>query len=71
MSLGISSVETEKFINKENDDLKRNFVSVFLPGFINHFISFHKLMKETNATYPFIIMNTVRSDKKEYIDGVF
>lgn len=62
MSLGISNVETEKFFNRKNDDLKRNFVGVFPSNF--HFMSFHESIKEKNALYSFIIMNTDRSDKK-------
>ena len=64
MSLVILNVEIENFINKEKDDLKRNFVGVFPSNSINHFVSLHKLMKEKNATYPYIKMNTDRSDKK-------
>ena len=42
------------FENKTDDDLTNNFVGKF--------ISFHEMMIEKNR-YPFIIMNTDRSDK--------
>ena len=61
---GISNEEVIKFFENEKDnDLKENFVGVFLSNYINKFISFHELAKEKNKKYPFIIMNTDRSDK--------
>ena len=44
-------------------DLKKNFVGVFPSNYVTKFISFHEMMIEKNR-YPFIIMNTDRSDKK-------
>ena len=48
-----------------NDDLKRTFIGVFPLNFGC------KLIKDENALYPFIILSTVRSDKKEHVGGVF
>ena len=45
--------------------LKRNFIDVFPLIFVC------KLIKDKNALYPFIILSTVRSDKKEHTGGVF
>ena len=64
MSGGISNEEVIKFFeNVEDNDIRENFVGVFPSNHINKFISFHKLVKETDKKYPFIIMNTDRSDK--------
>ena len=71
MSLGISNVEIKRFINKENDYLKRNFVGVFPSNFINYFISSNKLMKERNSTYHLTIMNIDRFDKSNTMVEIF
>ena len=64
MSGGISNEEVIKFFeNVEDNDIKENFVGVFPSNHINKFISFHKLVKDADKKYPFIIMNTDRSDK--------
>ena len=61
---GISNEEVTKFFeNEEDEDLKENFVGVFPSDYINKFISFHEIAREKNTKYPFIIMNTDRSDK--------
>lgn len=67
MGLGIS----KRFINKENDYLKRNFVGVFPYNFINYFISSNKLMKERNSTYHLTIMNIDRFDKRNTLVEFF
>ena len=64
MSGGISNEEVIKFFeNVEDNDIRENFVGVFPSNHINKFISFHKLVKDADKKYPFIIMNTDRSDK--------
>ena len=61
---GISNKEVIKFFeNVEDNDIKENFVGVFLSNYINKFISFHEMAKEKTKKYPLIIMNTDRSDK--------
>ena len=37
---------------------------VFPSNFMTKFITFHRMMNEKSTWYPFIIMNTDRSDKK-------
>ena len=61
---GISNEEVIKFFeNLEDNDIKENFVGVFPSNYINKFISFHEMAKEKTKKYPFIKMNTDRSDK--------
>ena len=60
---GISNETIVKFFeNETDDDLTSNFVGVFPSNYVTKFISFHEMMIEKNR-YPFIIMNTDRSDK--------
>ena len=61
---GISNNAVIQFFENETDsDLKENFVGVFPSNYIIKFISFHEMAKEKTKKYPFIIMNTGRSDK--------
>ena len=61
---GISNDAVIEFFENETDsDLKENFVGVFPSNYIIKFISFHEKAKEKTKKYPFIIMNTDRSDK--------
>ena len=61
---GISNETIVNFFEKEiDDDLKKRFVGVFPSNYVTKFIFFHEMMIEKNR-YPFIIMNTDRSDKK-------
>ena len=54
---GISNIIIKKFVNEgKNDDLKTNFVGVFPSHNILRFISFHRLIKEKYASYPFLII---------------
>ena len=61
----ISNEAIEDFFEKVNDeDLKSNFIGVFPSNFINKFISYHSIIKDrSKVKYPFIIMNTDRSDR--------
>ena len=61
----ISNEAIEEFFDKVNDeDLKNNFMDVFPSNYINKFISYHSIMKDrAKVKYPFIIMNTDRSDR--------
>ena len=62
---GILNEAIEDFFEKINDeDLKSNFIGVFPSNFINKFISYHSIIKDrSKVKYPFIIMNTDRSDR--------
>ena len=55
---GISNETIVKFFeNETDDDIKKNFVGVFLSNYVTRFISFHEMMIEKNR-YPFITMTT-------------
>ena len=59
---GISNKTIVDFFKKEtDDDLKDNFVGVFPSNYVTRFISFHEMMC-LKEKYPFVIMNTDRSD---------
>ena len=62
---GISNEAIDDFFEKIQDkDLKNNFVGVFPSNHINKFISHHSIVKsKSKVKYPFIIMNTDRSDR--------
>ena len=62
---GISNEAIDDFFEKVDDnDLKNNFIGVFASNFINRFISHHSIIKsKPKIKYPFIIMNTDRSDR--------
>ena len=50
---GLTNHEIIKFFSKEeNEDIQKNFVGVFPSNFINHFISFHSIMKD-NEEYQY------------------
>ena len=59
----ISNHTIVDFIEKKNTsgDVKKHFVGVFSSNYVTRFITFHSMMTETGAQYPFIIMNTDRS----------
>ena len=59
---GISNVTIEEFIEEENDDFQRNFVGVFLSDRTTPFLNFLKMMKKKCSHYPFMILNTDRSN---------
>ena len=62
---GISNEAIDDFFEKiKDDDLTNNFIGVFPSNFINKFISHHSIIKsKPKVKYPFIIMNTDRSDR--------
>ena len=62
---GISNHTIVDFIEKKtSDDVKKNFAGVCPSNYVTRFITFRSMMAETSASYPFIILNTDRSDKK-------
>ena len=62
---GISNEAIDDFFEKIDDkDLQNNFIGVFPSNLTNKFISHHSIVKsKSNVKYPFIIMNTDRSDR--------
>ena len=60
----ISNDDNVNFIEEKTDDsIKSNFVGVFPSNYVVKFVSFHRMMTEKRGRYPFIIMNTDRSNK--------
>ena len=63
---GICNKTIVKFFAEiTSDDVKKSFVGVFPSNYVIRFINLHSMMAESGAQYPFIIMNTDRSDKKD------
>ena len=61
---GISNQDIGNYTEeKYNENFKKNFAGVFPSKFITKFISFHRMMIKKEERYPFIIMNTDRSNK--------
>ena len=62
---GISNEAIDDFFKKIDDkDLQNNFIGVFPSNLTNKFISHHSIIKtKPKVKYPFIIMNTDRSDR--------
>ena len=62
---GISNEAIDDFFEKVDDnDLRNNFIGVFPSNLTNKFISHHSIIKgKPKIKYPFIIMNTDRSDR--------
>ena len=50
------------FAEKTSDDAKKKFIGVFPSNFVTRFISFHSMLIDSGAQYPFILRNTSRSD---------
>ena len=61
---GISNFTIKKIINEIDGDLKQNFVGVFPSNETFKFFKFKHLIRERKAPYPFMIMNTDRSNKE-------
>ena len=62
---GILNHTIADFIEKKLVMMLKNFVGNFPLNYITRFITFHSMMTEMGARYPFIIMNTDCSDKKD------
>ena len=60
---GIGNFTIRKIINEIDGDLKQNFVGVFPSNETFKFFNFKHLIREKTAPYPFMIMNTDRSNK--------
>ena len=61
---GITHTEIEKIFDDEmNDDLKRNFVCVYLFDSITKYINFYDIIKAEIGKYPSAIFNTDRENK--------
>ena len=61
---GISNFTIKKIINEIDGDLKPNFVGVFLSNETFRFFKFKHLIREKKTPYPFMIVNTGRSNEE-------
>ena len=61
---GILNHTIADFIEKKLVMMLKNFVGNFPLNYITRFITFHSMMTEMGALYPFIFINTDCSDKK-------
>ena len=59
---GISNVTTEEFIEEKNDGFQRNSIGVLLSDRTTPFLNFLKMMKRKDGSYPFMTLNTDRSN---------
>ena len=59
-----SNFEIERVINELDDDLKANYVGTFASSNTFKFLNFTEVISEKDAHYPFMIMNTDRSNQK-------
>ena len=61
---GISNIDITKFFsNKENEDLKKNFMGVYSSNNFTRYINFHDVINERNTKYQFAIFKTDRNNK--------
>ena len=63
-NLGLTNVEIKKYINKEDDDFKNNFVGVFPSDYVNRFTQFHVLMEQKQSPSIIVIVNTERAGEE-------
>ena len=60
MSKGISNFEIDIFFeNEENQDLKNNYMGVYLIDSITRYINFYEIIKKRNGKYPFVIFGRI------------
>ena len=60
MSKGISNFEIDTFFeNEENQDLKNNYMGVYLIDSITRYINFYEIIKKRNGKYPFVIFRGI------------
>ena len=60
MSKGISNFEIDIFFeNEENQDLKNNYMGVYLIDSITRYINFYEIIKKRNGKYPFVIFGGI------------
>ena len=59
MNKGLPNFQIDKiFQDKENDEIKKNYMGVYSMGSITRYINFYEIIKRKNGKYPFAIFNT-------------
>ena len=68
MNKGLSNFQIDDFFKgEENEDFKKNYMSIYSIDSIMKYINFYEIIKQKNAKYPFAIFNT----DKENEPGVY
>ena len=57
----MQGISNKTIVKLTSDDV----IGVFPSNFVTSFISFHSMLIDSGAQYPFILMNTDRSDEKD------
>ena len=64
MDKGISNLEINKFFkNEENQDIKNNYMGVYLMNSITKYINFYEITKKRRAKCPFAIFNAEKHNE--------
>ena len=59
MGKGLSNFQINKSFNDEkNEEIKKNYMSVYSMDSITRHINFYEIIKRKNGKYPFAIFNT-------------
>ena len=64
MSMLISNFQIDDFFkDKENEDLKKNYMGTYSIDSITRYINFYEIIKRRDAKYPFEIINTEKENE--------
>ena len=64
MTKGISNLEINNFFeNKQNQDIKNNYMGVSSMDSITKYINFYEIIIKGNGKYPFAILDTGKHNK--------
>ena len=59
MNEGVTNFQIDKFFqNKENEEIKKNYMGVYSMDSITRYINFYEIIKRKNSKYPFQIFDT-------------
>ena len=64
MNKGICNFQIDDFFrDKENEDLKKNYMGTYSIDSITRYINFYEIIKRRNAKYQFAIFNTGKENE--------
>ena len=59
MNKGLTNFQIDKFFqNEENEEIKKNYMTVYPMDSITRYINFYEIIKQKNGKCPFAIFNT-------------